>query len=74
MDILPSEFYQPIASSILGLMDRDQRQRVANPPHYPSERRWLVIDDLNNRSRRTEALLTDIAPSLPSLTGVTSHV
>ncbi len=43
----PHEFYQPIASSILGLMDRDQRQRVMNPvhrgnhgypPHYPSER------------------------------------
>ncbi|MGB7933163.1 MAG: hypothetical protein WCH04_13235 [Gammaproteobacteria bacterium] len=83
MDILTSEFYQHIASSILGLMDRYQRQRVANPdhrgnngypPHYPSERKWLVIDDLNIRSRRTEALLTDIAPSLLSLAGITPPV
>ncbi len=76
----PHDFYQPVANCILGLMDRHQRQRVMNPvhrgnhgylPHHPSERGWLVIDDPNIRSRRTEALLTDIAPSLLSLAGVT---
>ena len=75
----PHDFYQPIGNAVLGLMDRHQRQRFRNPvhrgnhgylPHFPSERGWLIADDVSMRSGRTEAQLIDIAPSLLSLVGV----
>jgi hypothetical protein len=74
----PHDFYHPIGNSILGLMDRHQRQRVRSPvhrgnhgylPHHPSERGWLVIDDPNICCCRAEVQLVDIAPTILSLAG-----
>ena len=76
----PHDFYHPMGNSILGLMDRHQRQRLRSPvhrgnhgylPHYPSEQGWLVIDDPNICCRRPEVQLVDIAPTILSLVGFT---
>jgi hypothetical protein len=77
----PHDFYQPIGNAVLGLMDRHQRQRFSNPvhrgnhgylPHSPSERGWLIADDVTLNSPQREAQLIDIAPSVLSLIGVSS--
>jgi hypothetical protein len=77
----PHDFYQPLGNAVLGLMDRHQRQRFANPVHRgnhgylpdnPSETGWILIDDAGQQPRRSEAQLIDIAPSLLSLVGVTA--
>jgi hypothetical protein len=77
----PHDFYQPVGNAVLGLMDRHQRQRFANPVHRgnhgylpdnPSEVGWILVDDAKLQPLRSEAQLIDIAPSLLSLVGVTA--
>jgi hypothetical protein len=73
----PHDFYQPIANTFLGLIDRHQRQRLLRPVHRGNhgylpdnacERGWLLMDD--PECIRPSVDLIDIAPSLLSLVGV----
>lgn len=69
----PHDYYQPIANSVLGLMDRHQRPRIGNPvhrgnhgylPHYPSERGWMLLADRDAAAATLDATLIDVAPTI----------
>jgi hypothetical protein len=75
----PHDFYQPLGNLVLGLLDRQQRSRAAQPVHRgnhgylpanPSERGWMLVDDATLQPRASEASIVDVAPTLLGLVGV----
>ncbi len=77
----PNDFHQPLASLIMTMTDRQQRQRFRTPWHqadhgYPSEADsergfMLLAEDGYRAAVDDEAALIDIAPSLLTLLGET---
>jgi hypothetical protein len=75
----PNDFHQPLASLIMTLTDRQQRQRFRTPWHqadhgYPSEADsergfMLLAEDGYRAAVDDEIALVDIAPSLLTLLG-----
>jgi hypothetical protein len=77
--LFPNDFYQPLANSVLALMDRQQRSRYRYPTHrgdhgyFPEnacERGYIVLaaDGFTATSERVS--IVDIAPTILDLLGL----
>lgn len=74
----PNDHHHPLDNLVLGLLDRDQRPRLASPrprgahgylPGHPCERGFAAVADPRFRALRPSAELIDVAPTLVALLG-----
>lgn len=74
----PNDFYQPLASATLALLDWQQRPRLRNPrhrgdhgylPENPCERGFILLADERYEASAKTISLIDVAPTLLALLG-----
>lgn len=76
--IFPHDFYHPLANLYLGLIDKQQRNRIFNPmhrgnhhylPHNESEIGFMMLLNEKYKAKQGESEIIDFAPTVLNLLG-----